>query len=534
MRFTEAINNLKGKSVSNMKRNKKEKKGSQWEVSFSPIIRYSLVFCAFVTAFILLGGALLSVSRMRSDAKASLNSSQAQISQRVTGAINLLESLASLPDYYDPEISPIDKVKRLDRLSPYFGYMMICYVDKNIIVYSDGAEPASLASRDYMQQLFATGQRQVTDSFAAGADGTTLNYTVAVPLKDQQENITGALFCAIYFDEAVQILKESAGSLRADATLIGSKGQIMSSTAGLTYGDSVMEALRDDTLFGVTSDRLEELMLAAQPGTYWSIQDGSLCYTAYRRVDNTNWDILCTVRFETAFSQVFPFLCIVASMTMLACIGLMVFIRKYIAKQMVVVDTLVQSMGELEKRVYQSERPESVDFQEILRLTSDGLSDGLTGVVTRTVFLNKAEAHLKNADPEKVKALLFVDMDNLKYINDSCGHDGGDIALKSVGYILREYEKKYDGVVGRYGGDEFVLLLTGLDDQKELRAVLDGLILQLQSKIQSGGQNIPVQCSIGVSIYQPGMKLEEMISNADEALYYVKQNGKGYYHIHQN
>ena len=181
-----------------MKRNKKEKKGSQWEVSFSPIIRYSLVFCAFVTAFILLGGALLSVSRMRSDAKASLNSSQAQISQRVTGAINLLESLASLPDYYDPEIPPIDKVKRLDRLSPYFGYMMICYVDKNIIVYSDGAEPASLASRDYMQQLFATGQRQVTDSFAAGADGTTLNYTVAVPLKDQQENITGALFCAIY------------------------------------------------------------------------------------------------------------------------------------------------------------------------------------------------------------------------------------------------------------------------------------------------------------------------------------------------
>ena len=133
-----------------------------------------------------------------------------------------------------------------------------------------------------------------------------------------------------------------------------------------------------------------------------------------------------------------------------------------------------------------------------------------------------------------LKALLFIDMDNLKYINDTCGHDGGDIALKSVGYILREYEKKYDGVVGRYGGDEFVLLLTALDDQKELRAVLDGLILRLQSRIQSGGQNIPVQCSIGVSIYQPGMKLEQMISDADEALYYVKQNGKGYYHIHKN
>ena len=308
----------------------------------------------------------------------------------------------------------------------------------------------------------------------------------------------------------------------------------MSSTAGFAYGDSVMEALRDDTLFGVTSDQLEELMLAAQPGTYWSIQNGSLCYTAYQRVDNTNWDILCTVKLKTAFFQVLPYLIIVASMTILACVVLLIFIRKYIAKQMVIVGTLMKSMEELEKRVYQSERPENVDFKEILRLTSDGLSDGLTGVVTRTVFLNKAEAHLKNADPEMLKALLFIDMDNLKYINDTCGHDGGDIALKSVGYILREYEKKYDGVVGRYGGDEFVLLLTALDDQKELRAVLDGLILRLQSKIQSGGQNIPVQCSIGVSIYQPGMKLEQMISDADEALYYVKQNGKGYYHIHKN
>ena len=89
-------------------------------------------------------------------------------------------------------------------------------------------------------------------------------------------------------------------------------------------------------------------------------------------------------------------------------------------------------------------------------------------------------------------------------------------------------------MVGRYGGDEFVLLLTSLDDEKELLNVLDELVLRLQTNIQSGGQSIPVQCSIGVSIYQPGAELKQMIADADEALYYVKQNGKGYYHIHQN
>ena len=516
-----------------MKRNKK-KPGGKWEISFSSIMRYNAVFCVLVLLFVMLGGSVHSIRRMESNAEVALSGSQSRISQRVTGAVNLLKSLASLPEYYDPQIPPIEKVKKLDQLSPYFGYMMICFVDADIIVYSDGEEPASLASREYMQQLFSTGQIQVTDSFAAGADGVTLNYTVAVPLLDEQGAITGCLFCAIYFDEVVQILETSAGALDADATLIGSRGQVMSSSAGLNYGDSVMDALRDDTLFGTTADQLEESLLAAEPGSYWSIRDGSLCYTAYQRVEQSSWDILCTVRFETLFFQTLPALLLSACLTILAAIGLILVLRRYIGRQMAVVDTLVQSIGELEKRIYQDHRPDDVDFNEVLRLTSDGLSDSLNGVVTRSVFLNQAAAQLAKAAPEAVKALFFVDMDNLKYINDTCGHDGGDIALKSVGYILREYEKKYDGVVGRYGGDEFLMLLTGLDDEEELNAVLEGLVLRLQTDVASGGQSIPVQCSIGVSVYKAGMALEEMISAADEALYYVKQNGKGYYSIHRN
>ena len=125
---------------------------------------------------------------------------------------------------------------------------MICYVDDDILVYSDGDEPASLASRDYMQRLFSTGRKQVTDSFAAGADGVTLNYTVAVPLKDKNDNITGCLFCAIYFDEIVEILKDSSGTNNAETTLLGSQGQIMSSTEDLPYGDSIMDEFKKMTI----------------------------------------------------------------------------------------------------------------------------------------------------------------------------------------------------------------------------------------------------------------------------------------------
>jgi len=482
----------------------------------------------------MLGGAVLTLRQMKSDGTASLASVHAQISQRIDESITLLESLAGMSEFYDPEVPPIEKVRKLDQMAPYFGYLMICYVDADITVYSDAAEPASLASRDYMQRLFSTGERQVTDSFAAGADGTTLNYTVAVPLFDKQENITGCLFCAIYFDDISDILEESAAINGSEATLIGSQGQIMSSTAGLSYGDPVLNELQGAILFGVTSDQLQEQLLAMVPGSYWSIRNGSLYYTAYQRVENTGWDILCSVNFWAAFSNILPALLLVVALTVLLCISLLLVLRRYITKQMQVVDVLVHSVEELEKKIYQDERPDDMDFNEIIRLTGNGLSDSLTGVVTRSVFLSQADALLKKIDPHLVSALCFVDMDNLKYINDTYGHNGGDVALKSVGYILREYEKKYGGVVGRYGGDEFVLLITNLDNEAELRSLLDELVLRLHSEIGSAGQHIPVQCSIGVALYHPDADLQQLIAKADEALYFVKKNGKGYYKIHNS
>lgn len=514
-----------------MKKNLQKKEG-KWDISFAVITRYTILFCLLIMITVFIGGGVLSAGRMKTDAETSLVAGHARISQRVRGAVSLLESLAGLSEYYDPDIPPIEKVKKLDQMSPYFGYMMICYVDSDIYVYSNGSEPASLASRDYMQRLFSTGKRQVTDSFAAGADGATLNYTVAVPLLGGGK-ITGCLFCAIYFDEIVEILRQSVGTGGSEITLIGTQGQIMSSTAGFPYGDSITEVINDSVLFGVTADYLEEQLLAARPGAFWSLRNGSLYYTAYQRVENTGWDILCSVSFWTAYEETLPALLLVVGLSVFFCIAFLGLVRRYIAGQMKTVDILVHSVEELENRIYRDERPETADFQEVLRLTSDGLTDSLTGVVTRSVFLSQADVLLKKADPQMTQALCFVDMDNLKYLNDSCGHASGDIALKSIGYILREYEKKYQGAVGRYGGDEFVMLLTELDDEKELRSVLDELVLRLQTSIQSGGQSIPVQCSIGVAVYRPGTELEQMIAEADEALYYVKKNGKGYYYIQQ-
>lgn len=110
-----------------------------------------------------------------------MNAAKWQIEYRIKQSIRLLESCAAQEQYRDPSLPYMDKVNSLNQINRHFGYMMIRYVDQNINVYS-ARGATSLASREYMQRLFTTGIVQVTDSFAAGADGVTLNYTVAVPL----------------------------------------------------------------------------------------------------------------------------------------------------------------------------------------------------------------------------------------------------------------------------------------------------------------------------------------------------------------
>ena len=153
-------------------------------------------------------GAVLAVRDMRDRADVSLTNAKARIESSVAESFKLLESLAEQPTLYERSVWVMDKVTMLDQVNEHFGYFLLCYVDDEMNVW-DVTGSASLASRDFMQKCYSTGQGLVTDSFAAGADGVTLNYVVLVPLFDGGE-MTGSLFVSLYFDDMVRILAESA------------------------------------------------------------------------------------------------------------------------------------------------------------------------------------------------------------------------------------------------------------------------------------------------------------------------------------
>ena len=156
------------------------------------------------------------------------------------------------------------------------------------------------------------------------------------------------------------------------------------------------------------------------------------------------------------------------------------------------------------------------------------MRDELTGLLNRRGFLSLAGQHLKIAQRSNwMIMLLFADLDELKEINDQFGHVEGDEALRSVARILRQTFRASD-IMARLGGDEFIVLAVKITDEG-----IKIIAKRLREKVQKTNQNNPhyqISLSFGVVKFDPQamLSLEEMIAQADKALYESKETkGKG-------
>jgi len=155
-------------------------------------------------------------------------------------------------------------------------------------------------------------------------------------------------------------------------------------------------------------------------------------------------------------------------------------------------------------------------------LEDSALTDPLTKTFNRRGFFQKA-ASLTPAAPSY--AIIMLDMDNLKEINDTHGHQAGDAALQTLSDILQAQIRSQD-VLSRYGGDEFILLLPDVATE-DARAIAHRLQAAVrEAHISYGGRTITVTASMGMATPRPGDSLEACIKRADEALYQAKSRGK--------
>jgi diguanylate cyclase (GGDEF)-like protein len=154
-------------------------------------------------------------------------------------------------------------------------------------------------------------------------------------------------------------------------------------------------------------------------------------------------------------------------------------------------------------------------------------TDGLTGLLNRSAIVAEGRASLARCQQrEQPFALLIFDLDHFKQINDRWGHDAGDAVLRHVTTILREVTHWPGYLAARYGGEEFVVALPGADLGQGL-VVAERLRQALaHSHAHIDNQDIPVTASIGVAMARPGVRFEQLVRQADEAMYRTKFDGR--------
>ena len=160
--------------------------------------------------------------------------------------------------------------------------------------------------------------------------------------------------------------------------------------------------------------------------------------------------------------------------------------------------------------------------------------DATTGLANRTLFNDRLDQALVQAERHaRSFAIMFIDLDKFKNINDTYGHDIGDKVLHTVGERLQACVRDED-TVSRIGGDEFLCLLMEVEEEASVASIADSMVEKCAQPCEIQDLSLIVKPSIGIAIYpRDGTSSETLIKNADAAMYKAKQGKGGYFFFAQ-
>ena len=164
-------------------------------------------------------------------------------------------------------------------------------------------------------------------------------------------------------------------------------------------------------------------------------------------------------------------------------------------------------------------------------LRYDAFHDALTGLPNRVLFTDRLEQAVARAKrSQQGLGVLFLDLDRFKYINDSLGHEVGDDLLREIGRRMPEEARSAD-TVARFGGDEFVVLVEDIDSVGEAVSVADRILAAIRDPVALHGRSHVVTASIGIAFGMGSRDGQDLIKEADAALYRAKARGRARYAI---
>ncbi len=189
--------------------------------------------------------------------------------------------------------------------------------------------------------------------------------------------------------------------------------------------------------------------------------------------------------------------------------------QDYLVKSRLDRELLLRSMHySIERKRYQVQLEHQANY------------DALTGLPNRNLLHDRLkQAVYAQRNPRNI-AVVFMDLDHFKFVNDSLGHSVGDKLLKAMGERLRATLREGD-TVGRVGGDEFVLILADQNNEEVIFRAMQRITAKVAEPITVEGKELYVTCSAGISLYpQDGPDVDTLLKNADAAMYRAKEHGR--------
>lgn len=159
--------------------------------------------------------------------------------------------------------------------------------------------------------------------------------------------------------------------------------------------------------------------------------------------------------------------------------------------------------------------------------------DSLTSLPNRILFNDRLTLALAHAHRNKeMLAVLFLDLDRFKSINDTLGHTAGDLLLHEIANRLKSCIREED-TVARFAGDEFTLLLSGINEAEDVHSIARKILDAIRQPLMIREHELYITASIGIAIYpNDGEDAETLLKNADTAMYHAKEQGRNNYQFY--
>lgn len=493
--------------------------------------RYLWLVCGALIAVNLCSMLLTAYSIMKGGAEEALRAAGTELSRSVTVNYDLLESLKNLPLLGDTSIPVQDRALALRPFVQPFGLWMIGVVDPDGSISSTLRYKSAKVERDYIPRIMRTGQREMTEVFHAGATGE-LNYTLLVPVQ-REDKVISIVFVATRLREVQEMLQRNVYDSSSYFLLLDKKLSVIAHPWNEMLFKNMPELMDQEWLLTSSQDEARKQFMDQKPGSFVSVFQGTLYYTLFKPLDNTSWMLIHRIRLIPTLQATLIGFSFQALLYLLIFGLLYYFGNAYILRQIEPMDFVLKQIIVLNKAVHNSSILTDKDAETLLDLSRKGLKDELTGLPTRMLFRQMLNARLQDGLPDSLCAVFYIDMDNLKSINDEFGHAHGDEAICRFGKALQDVALRHNALCSRYGGDEFLLFVEGLRSAENATDIAAELLATLRGTLEKDGEERSYHASIGYSLYPlQTSHIDLAIQFADIALYEAKQRGKGVYALY--